>query len=666
VRTHLETAGRAASAAVRLSQTFGQSLDKEQATLGPELVSRGKELASALVGSGVDQIGSLVPRNASAPFSLKRDSVDRLERWHRELVQSVRALGQLADRVANRLAESSGKSPPAAGRADVRSRREKVDRLLKTGETSWLAGREGTTRIRHYAFDQQTVALGTDAATKSENGGSEGKSSPGGPAAKSTQKSAPVTNLSSALGRINRDATEAGIEAVLLFTDGRHNDPTAEDPRAVAKSLSEIPIYVVPVGSSRTPRDLILHHVEAPRAVVEGDQLVVDAIVSAYDCAGEKCVVELSERNAVIDRQEIEITSARRDSRVRLTARPKGLGRHDYSLSVGAVKGEAVATNNSADFGVDVIDATLRILVADDVPRWEFRYLIRLFERDKRIQYQQVLFQPTASGPGENGSPARLPHDVDGWSRYRLAILGDLSPSEFDQESQKALKEYLVDRGGTVILIAGSEAMPQAFAGMPLADFLPVTAAESQDPSQGYDLALSAEGRLNSAMQIADAPDATEQVWKEMSRQLPVYSLSSFCVPKPTAHTLINAVPASQVSSGKDEKAFLCWQTVGRGRTNHLPAAAEIRGPLPLPVLGAINPLGRRARFVPGIEDRQARDRPFACRCRRDITDNGQSQRRWRASRFECRGAGPGVYGRQSGLVDRAASRFEDSRPLSR
>jgi hypothetical protein len=573
VRIRLETAGRAASAAVRLSKTFGQSLDTEQASLGPELCSRGKDLASALAASGIDQIGTLVPRNASTPFALKRDALDRIEQWHRELVQSVRALGQLADRVANRLAENGGGAPPAAAGSEVRTRREKVDRLLKTDEQSWLAGREATTRIRRYSFDQQTVALGTDSATKSIDG-SEGTSAAGGPATKSLQKRGSVTNLSSALGRINRDATDAGIQAVLLFTDGRHNDPAAEDPRAVAKSLGDIPVYVVPVGSSRTRRDLILHHVEAPRVVVEGDQLVVDAIVSAYDCAGEKCVVELSERNTVIDRQEIAIASARRDCRVRLTAKPKGLGRHDYSLAVGAVKGEALTTNNSAEFGLDVIDATLRILVADDAPRWEFRYLIRLFERDKRIQYQQVLFQPTASGPGENGTPAQLPHDVDGWSRYRLAILGDLSPAELDQESQRALKEYLVDRGGTVILIAGSEAMPQAFAGMPLADFLPVSTAEAQDPSQGFDLALSAEGRLNPAMQIADAPDATEQVWKEMSRQLPVYSLSSYCIPKPTAHTLINAVPASQGSSGKDEKAFLCWQTVGRGRIVYLSAPA--------------------------------------------------------------------------------------------
>ena len=176
VRSALETSGRAATAAVHLAETFGRLLEEGQATLGPELVSRGKEVASVLVASGVDQIGSLVPRDASGPLVLDRDALDRLEKWHRQLVQSARSLGQLADRVANRLAESNGGSSAAAQRGtESLSRREKVDRLLTAGKTSWFSSRNGTGRIRQYAFDQQTVALADDAtpqkgpAPKSEN-----------------------------------------------------------------------------------------------------------------------------------------------------------------------------------------------------------------------------------------------------------------------------------------------------------------------------------------------------------------------------------------------------------------------------------------------------------------------------------------------------------------
>jgi hypothetical protein len=249
--------------------------------------------------------------------------------------------------------------------------------------------------------------------------------------------------------------------------------------------------------------------------VVDGDQIVVEAIWRLA-CAGEKCVVELAEGNTLVHREEVSIESSRRDLRMRMTTPAKGIGRHDFSLTVSTLDDEAVATNNAAAFGVDVIDTSLRILLADDLPRWEYRYLVNIFERDERVEYDQLLFHPTAKGSGEVASTLRLPRDVDGWARYRVAILGDLAPSEFDPQSQSALREYLTDRGGTVIVIAGAQSMPHAYAGMPLNDLIPVVPSNSLNSSQGYALELSAEGRLIPAMQIGDQPGTSEQIWKEM------------------------------------------------------------------------------------------------------------------------------------------------------
>ena len=126
--------------------------------------------------------------------------------------------------------------------------------------------------------------------------------------------------------------------------------------------------------------------------------MVVEAILTAYDCNGEHCAVELSEGNSVVDRQQIDIRSPFSDVPLRLAARTKGVGRHEYALKVSPVPGEAVATNNSSAFTVDVIDSTLRILVADHVPRWEFRYLVRLFERDPDGP-RPIRFLPTPASP---------------------------------------------------------------------------------------------------------------------------------------------------------------------------------------------------------------------------------------------------------------------------
>jgi hypothetical protein len=115
--------------------------------------------------------------------------------------------------------------------------------------------------------------------------------------------------------------------------------------------------------------------------------------------------------------------------------------------------------------------------------------------------------------------------------------------------------------------------MPQAFEGTPLADLLPVEASsESRGSADGFGLQLTSEARSNPALEIGDNPGESERVWMEMSRSLPIYALSSYSRPKPGGRTLIQAVPQSGIGSTDEEQAFLCWQTVGRGRVVYLAA----------------------------------------------------------------------------------------------
>jgi len=568
-RRKLAAAGRAARTAADQTAEVGRLLEQNAGQFGADLSARGKDVASGLAASRPEQLLALVPSSA-AKFSLDADAITLVEREHRQYVQSARALGGLADRIAETLTAAT---PAGAQGGDVLARREKVNNLLKSGEERWMSGRDETARIRRYEFAREVQPVAESDATSNAPAESSAPKE-NGKASKTRPATGGFTNLSSALERINRDAGQAGIEAVLLFTDGRHNDPAAEDPRNVARSFGELPVYVVPVGTSAMQRDLVLHHVDAPTAVVEGDQVVVEGILSAFGCAGETCVVELSEGNTVVDREEIRIESDRRDYRIRLTTDSKGVGRHEFSMAASTVSDEAVTTNNAATFGVDIIDATLKILVAEDLPRWEYRYLVNLFERDERIQYEQLLFHPTVKGSGSVAAQGQLPRTADDWARYRVAILGDLTPSQLDVQSQRALAEYIADRGGTVILIAGPQAMPQAFVGMPLGDLLPVALSDAFDPAGGYELSLSQEARLITAMHIADQPGGTEEIWREMSQRLPIYSMSPFCAPKPTARTLIHAVHSAAATPENAELAFLCWQTVGRGRVVYLAAPA--------------------------------------------------------------------------------------------
>jgi hypothetical protein len=196
------------------------------------------------------------------------------------------------------------------------------------------------------------------------------------------------------------------------------------------------------------------------------------------------------------------------------------------------------------------------------------------------VEFDELLFYPRLHGSGKLAARPEFPRDVDGWSRYDIVILGDVTPQQLSTESQQALVEFVRTRGGNLVVVAGHNGMPGAFAGEPLMDLLPVEPAKDFFPQQGYSLRLTEEGRFQSALLIADSPTDSRASWRRVYERHPVFELSEYCRPKSTARTLIEAVSQStgdvrDEREGADEAidyAFLCWQRVGAGRVAYLAA----------------------------------------------------------------------------------------------
>jgi hypothetical protein len=94
----------------------------------------------------------------------------------------------------------------------------------------------------------------------------------------------------------------------------------------------------------------------------------------------------------------------------------------------------------------------IRVLVADNFPRWETRYLLNIFKRDDRIAFEQMVFEPQ---PGAGaGARAVFPATLEEWSKYRIVILGDVLPTQLTPDRQRVLREYITEGGGNLIIIA--------------------------------------------------------------------------------------------------------------------------------------------------------------------------------------------------------------------
>ena len=502
-------------------------------------------------------LGSFDPKSLVAELSLGNTSSTRS--LAEQCESTILSLGNLADRLAEMIETSPNRQLERTLEvASALSRSDKVHQELSQAETSWLSKLDEKASISLYQFGESVSPF--TITKKRTNDTPE-------------RHYSASTDLSMALQQIALDAADKSLEAAILFTDGGHN--SGDDPASVATHLTDVPLFIVPIGNTKMPRDVILHHTIAPRAVYQNDMVVVDSMVTAYRCLGEQLQVELLADGAVVDQQTVAIRREIFDTRLQLKWKASQLGRHEFQVRARPLTDEKSDENNQSELSIHVMEDKIRVLIADNLPRWEFRYLVNLFDRDERVEYEQLIFEPRHSSTGRTPPQPTFPFDYEQWMRYRIVILGDLRPAQLTLEHQQLLRRYVTEFGGNLIVIAGRESMPESFANQPLESLLPVERGDRPiDRTEGYSLNVTPEGANTMPIQLESTSIGSESLWREMSRRLPIYSLSDYSQLKPTGHSLLSASALNRQTrlSGDPLRSYLSWHYVGRGRVVYLAA----------------------------------------------------------------------------------------------
>ncbi len=466
--------------------------------------------------------------------------------------------------------------------SEATSRRQKASRALDAFEAVLDGKVASQVNFRRFRFDAAVTPIGDDRWTAALNAPPSRDEAPASYDVAKLDRPSAATNLSSALRQVTELAGKESLQLAIMLTDGMHTDLNAPPPLEVAAELRDVPLFIVPVGNANTVRDIVLHRVEAPAAVAQGDSAAIDVIVTAHGYGGEASSLVLRRQGREVDRRQLQYQGANSDLRLQLSARADDLGWHEYVIEVEPLEGEANLANNVMPVSFEVVRNQIRVLLADGIGRWEYRYLNQLFRREPHIEFDELLFLPDVHGTGALASDPKFPEDADGWARYDVVVLGDVDDRQLPPRSQQALDEYVRKRGGRLIVIAGRDSMPDAYVNQPLVGLLPVEPAASALTANGFALSLTDEGRLHSAMLIEDSAADSREAWLETYRRFPVYTMSRYCRPKSTARTLLEAVPrraavAAEGAGDQAEYAFLSWHRIGAGRVAYLAAPETFR-----------------------------------------------------------------------------------------
>src|SRR5439155_19934519 len=183
----------------------------------------------------------------------------------------------------------------------------------------------------------------------------------------STSPTVGVTALAAALQQLLAAPAEPPLAGVILCSDGI--DTANGDVLAVAKSYRRkgIPIYTATFGTAEEPKDIVLENVQVKRAVPNQAPTRIGLTLRAPGFTNQVVPVQIRRGNRVMATQQIKLTGG--EQRIEMDFTPPEKGFQTYEAVIPAQAGEWLTTNNRRAFGLEVIDATVRVIYMEGTPQ---------------------------------------------------------------------------------------------------------------------------------------------------------------------------------------------------------------------------------------------------------------------------------------------------------
>ena len=216
------------------------------------------------------------------------------------------------------------------------------------------------------------------------------------------------------------------------------------------------------------------------------------AKLSARGFPNQKVVVQLKERapgsddpkaDRVLESKQVEAPRDGHPERVELVYRPTTTGERTFILEVERQPRELQTENNRIERVITVRKEKLRILYVDSEPRYEFRYLKNYLDREETIDLNVVLLSsdPEYSEQDRAALPT-FPASRDDLFAYDVVLIGDADTSFLSQSQMQNLVQFVTEKGGGVLFIAGELFDPLSYRGTPLELLLPIELADAPTP----------------------------------------------------------------------------------------------------------------------------------------------------------------------------------------
>lgn len=352
-----------------------------------------------------------------------------------------------------------------------------------------------------------------------------------------------ATAIGEALREVVNRKRGQPLAGVFLITDGANNQGLS--PREAATQLKQenLPLYIYGVGIT-SPRDIIVTNLMAPALAFLEDELLVNVRVRSQGLKGEKARVYLKLDDEKVDEKEITFQETG-EQVVSLRFLPDQAGEFEITAGIDPRDDETEPKNNSLSRQLRIVDAKIKVLLVEEAPRWEYKYLHAMLSRDRRIDLMTILYEGDPSITHGEDAPFQenFPANRDELFKYDLVIMGDIDPARISRLQMQYLNEFVSRFGGAFVMVAGKRHSPHKFLNTPIEDILPVEFNQPIGDTQQEVIAdkkvrleLTTAGRESTMLQLSDQQGENIRRWKELPA---VYWIARVTRAKPGAEVLV-------------------------------------------------------------------------------------------------------------------------------
>lgn len=315
------------------------------------------------------------------------------------------------------------------------------------------------------------------------------------------------------------------LRAVVLLSDGDWNMGQAPVAAAQKMRSRKIPLFSIPVGSDKRLPDLDLSDVTAPTYGIVGENVQIPfTIVSSLD-RDVRTLIRLRDTKSGKEKSKSITIPAGEEYHDSVLWRLSSAGSSTLELSLPVANGELVTKNNKRPFTIAGRKESLRVLVIESQPRWEYRFIRNALFRDPGVHVDCLLYH-TSIGYGDGpGYIQEFPEKLEDLQKYDVVFIGDVGISSSGNdgltiEQAELLKGLVENQASGIVFIPGAQGNQFSLAQSALADLIPVIVDEKNKTgfhdSNTSQINLTSEGKSSLLTMLGNSEDENDVIWKTL------------------------------------------------------------------------------------------------------------------------------------------------------